>query len=152
MALKKLLLAALIFVLLFGGFFIYLKAVPPLLTGTIVKSEDGQTVVIALGNKGFRDLKVTGVKVNNYADPADLKMQVGQSSEDLMATIEEDPGDGKSIEFKNVEDVSIPKGTNPEERQEKVYGLTVNHQEPIHNVHIKYRYFGILFNDTIILD
>ncbi|NLY78419.1 MAG: hypothetical protein GX072_00525 [Lysinibacillus sp.] len=160
---KKALLIAFILVLLVGGVFMYIKATPPLLTGTIFKSEDKQTVVIGIGNKGFSDLKVTHVKVNNHADPNGTKIQVSNALLGFAGTFDEHAEATKNIDYKNVEDVSIPKGTVPEEIFEKqdegtateedtIYGLTVTHHEEIHNVHIKYRYLGILFNETLILD
>lgn len=162
-ALKKILLFALIFVILICGIFIYIKATPPLATRTVFNSEDNKTVVVALGNKGFGELKVTGVKVNNNADPNVAKMQVSNALEGFKGTIDEKSEARENIEFKNIQDVSIPKGTVPENVLQKqgerkatvddtIYGLTVNHHEEIHNIHIKYRYFGILFNETIILD
>lgn len=160
---KKVLLIAFILVLLVGGVFMYIKATPPLLTGTIAKSEDKQTVVIGLGNKGFSDLEVTHVKVNNHADPNGIKMQVSNPLVGFTVTVDENADEAKKIEYKEVEEVKILEGTIPEEIWKKqdegtateddiIYGLVVTHHEEIHNVHIKYRYLGIMFNETLILD
>lgn len=160
---KKVLLIAFILVLLVGGVFMYIKATPPLLTGTIAKSEDKQTVVIGLGNKGFSDLEVTHVKVNNHADPNGIKMQVSNPLVGFAVTFDENADEAKNIKYENVEDVKIPKGTIPEDiwvkqdegtvtEEDTIYGLTVTHHEEVHNVHIKYRYLGMLFNETLILD
>jgi hypothetical protein len=150
-ALKKLLLVALIFVVLAGGFFIYLKSAPPLTTGDIEIGENHDSVVIELGNKGFRDLKVDSVQINNHAVPKDAKIQVGKSLKDFAAAVDEDPEAGEDAELKEIDEVSIPKGTNPGESSTK-YSLKVSHDEDIHNVHIRYRYFGILFSETVVLN
>ncbi|WP_339288304.1 hypothetical protein [Ureibacillus sp. FSL K6-0786] len=161
--LKKILLVAFILVLLIGGFFIYIKVTPPLVTGTIFKGQDHHTVVIAIGNKGIGDLEITSVKVNNHADPNEIKIQVSNVLVGFAGTIDENSVAASHIQYFNIEDISIPKGTIPEELLKKfdegsatekdtIYGLTVNHHEDIHNVHIKYRYLGILFNETVVLD
>lgn len=144
-ALKKLLSVVLLLVLFIGGFFIYLKAAPPLVTGTIEKSEDNRSVVIEIGNKGLKDLKVTSVRINNNANPKDVKIQVSNQQKDLAALTE---GRGETENLEGIENISISKGTNPEEKGTG-YRLIVSYDEGIHNVHIKYRYFGILFNDTV---
>lgn len=144
-ALKKLLSVVLLLVLFIGGFFIYLKAAPPLVTGTIEKSEDNRSVVIEIGNKGLKDLKVTSVRINNNANPKDVKIQVSNQQKDLAALTD---GRGEAENLEGIENISISKGTNPEEKGTG-YRLIVSYDEGIHNVHIKYRYFGILFNDTV---
>lgn len=161
--LKKLLLVAFIFVVLIGGVFIYIKLTPPLLIGTIAKSEDQQTVIIGLGNKGFSALQVEDVKVNNHTSPDDTKIQVSNALAGFVLTDDENNASEKNIEYKNVDEVTIEKGTIPKEifakqdegtatAEDPIYGLTVKHYEEIHNVHIIYRYFGIQLSKTISLD
>ena len=46
----------LILIIIAGGFFL-LKFNPPLEIGTLALSEDNKSVVVGVGNKGFRDIK-----------------------------------------------------------------------------------------------
>lgn len=145
---KKLLFFALIFVLLIGGVFFYLKVSTPIVTSSIVRSDDGKTVVVGIGNKGFTHLKVTHVKVNNHADPNVTKYQVKNDQEGFIAST--DSKDMKNMEMKDLKEVVISKGTTKD--KDIKYGLTVNHYEPIHSLHIKYNYLGIGYNETITFD
>lgn len=155
---KKLLLFAFVFVILIGGAFFYIKATPPLVTGAIYKTEDEKTIVIEIGNKGFADVKVTHVKVNNHGDPNSISIQESNALEGFVLN----PEANEKIEFKNVEEVSIPKKHIPEEidakqdegkatEEDKIYGLTVTHHEHISNLHIKYKYLGIVFNKNVLV-
>lgn len=62
--------------------------------------------------------------------------------------------------FTNIDEVVIKAGTSPSSNFEKsdggtaskndgIYGISVIHNKTINNVHIRYSYFGIPFNNTV---
>ncbi len=51
------------------GLFTFIKSNPPLVSGTVGSSGDKHTVVVEIGNKGFSDVNIKSVFINNNAVP-----------------------------------------------------------------------------------
>ncbi len=158
--LKKItLISALIIAVIAIGLFSFIKWNPPLVSGTISSSGDKQSVVISIGNKGFSNVKITGVLINNNEEPLVKKIQL---SNPLKGFIIADDFDGEAREYgiTNIEDVIIEPNTSPSSQLEKVnngtateddksYGLSIINDKEINKVIINYSYLGLSFEKNV---
>jgi hypothetical protein len=154
---------ALILVLIIGGGYFWLKFNPPLEVGTLASGEDKKSVVIGIGNNGFREVEILAVSVNNNEQPLETKIQVSNVLQGFIITDEYDSEEAKKYNFTNIDDVTIKTGTSPFYNYEKledgtaskkdvIYGISLIHNEEINNVHIEYSHFGMKFNETVYLN
>ncbi|MFD1706141.1 hypothetical protein ACFSCZ_05140 [Siminovitchia sediminis] len=58
-------ISALLLIIIIGEGYFFLKFNPPLEIGTLASSEDNRSVVGGVGNKGFSEVKLLDVSVNN---------------------------------------------------------------------------------------
>ncbi len=150
---KTILISVFILVVISIGIFSYIKFNPPLVSGTIASSGDIKFVVISIGNKGFSNIKINDVKVNNNEEPQDKKIQL---SNPLKGFIVADDFNGEAREYgiTNIKDVLIEPNTSPSSQLDKVnngtateddesYGLSVIHNKAVNMVTIKYSYLGL---------
>ncbi|WP_342744411.1 DUF6366 family protein [Oceanobacillus rekensis] len=153
----------LILVLIIAGVFFLLKFNPPLEIGTIASSEDNKSVVIGIGNNGFREVKIVDVSVNNNEKPLETRLQVSNALQGFTITDDYNSEEAKKYGFTNIDEIVIKTGTSPSSNYEKlddgtasrddeIYGISVIHNEEINNVHIEYSHFGTTFNDTVYLN
>ncbi|UOQ92129.1 hypothetical protein MUO14_16740 [Halobacillus shinanisalinarum] len=142
--------------------FIYIKLNSPLVTQTAASDTDGEILVIDTGNKGFQEINIEEVMINDGIRPAELKIQVSNPLEGYVVTDNFDQYAGDYI-IKDLEEVSLEPGTSPIKQMEKVnsgtateddisYGLSIVNDEPITEVVIKYRYLGFDFRKTVPAD
>ncbi|WP_249872685.1 hypothetical protein [Oceanobacillus saliphilus] len=140
-----------------------LKFNPPLEIGTIASSGDNKSVVIGIGNDGFREVQILDVSVNINEKPLETKLQVSNALQGFIITDNYNSEEAKKYGFTNIDEVAIKTGTSPSSNYEKlddgtaskddeIYGVSVIHNKEINNVHIKYSHFGITFNDTVYLN
>ncbi|MGI8387748.1 hypothetical protein [Robertmurraya sp. P23] len=67
---KKIILTSVIILVSISiGLFIFITSNPPLVIGTVGTSKDKHTVMVEIGNKGFRDVRITNVLINNNELP-----------------------------------------------------------------------------------
>lgn len=160
---KKILIVVLtlmVFTAVVGGTLMLLKSNPPLETYTLASDDSQHSVIVGFGNKGWGDIHLTEVAVNNYEEPVESKIQMSNPMQGFIITEDFDSEEAQPYRFTDLAEATIKTGTSPTETLEKqnngsaseddeTYGLTVIHTEEIHTVHIKYSYFGIsLFEEV----
>ncbi|WP_223555585.1 hypothetical protein [Lysinibacillus sphaericus] len=150
--------------LTFGGVYTFVLFNPPLEIGTLGTAVGNKSVVIGIGNKGFREVKLLEVSVNNNEKPSKTKVQVSNALQGFIITDDyNNNNESKKYGFKDIEDVSIKLDTSPSatykklddgtaSKKDEIYGISVFHSEEINQVIIKYSYFGISFNKTVLLN
>ena len=101
--------------------------------------------------------------MSNNEEPSKTKVQVINASQAFIITDYFNDEESKKYVFKSIEDISIKVGTSPSSNSEKlddcilsnkneIYGISVIHNEVIEKVHIKYRFLGISFNETVFVN
>ncbi|NRS49098.1 hypothetical protein [Brevibacillus sp. HB2.2] len=159
---KRLWVSILLLAIVVGGFYSLVKGNPPLDIGTRASSEDHKSVVVGMGNKGFGEVKIIDVSVNNDETPSKTKVQVSNALQGFIITDDFDNPGSKPYGFQNLEDVAIKAGTSPSAyfkkmdegtatKNDEIYGLSVVHHEAIDRVHVKYSYLGMTFDEIGIL-
>ncbi|MFP7474188.1 DUF6366 family protein [Niallia taxi] len=143
----------LIFVVIIGGVYFLLKINPPLEIGTLASNEDNKSVVVGIGNNGFRDVKILDVSVNNNEKPLETKLQVSNSLQGFVLTDDYKSEEAKAYGFTNIDEVAIKAGTSLDDetvsKDDEIYGVSIISNEEINNVNIEYSYFGMTFNDNV---
>ena len=59
---KKIWISVLILAITIGGVYSFVKFNPPLEIGTLASTEDNKSVVVGIGNKGFREIKILDIQ------------------------------------------------------------------------------------------
>ena len=160
---KKLWISVLILGVAIAVFYSIVKFNPPLEIGTIASSGDRKSVVVGIGNKGLREIKVLDTSVNNNEAPLKTKVQVTNALQGFIISNDYNNEESKEYGFKSLEDVSIKEGTSPSSnfkkldagtasKEDEIYGISVIHHEAINKVHLRYRYLGISFNETVFIN
>ncbi|HWL23086.1 MAG TPA: hypothetical protein VNR38_04955, partial [Ureibacillus sp.] len=62
---KKLWISFLVLAITIGGVYFFIKFNPPLEIGTLASSEDDKLVIVSVGNKGFSEINILDISVNN---------------------------------------------------------------------------------------
>lgn len=144
------------FFFLVAFLFIYFN--PPLERGTVSGTGDYTSVIVGVGNKGFRDVRIDEVLVNNDEEPMEVKVQVSHALQGFMVTKNYNAKDTKPYGFTELDEVTIETGTSPGKSLEKtatdqdtIYAVSVLHEKEIKTVHVKYRYIGIPFKKTVVV-
>ncbi|ASJ52598.1 hypothetical protein BP422_02955 [Brevibacillus formosus] len=160
---KKLWISVLLIAIIVGGFYFLVKGNPPLDMGTLASSEDHKSVVVGMGNKGFREVKIIDVSVNNDEKPSETKVQVSNALQGFIITDDYDNPGSKPYGFQNIEDIAIKAGTSPSAyfkkmdegtatKNDEIYGLSLIHHEAINRVNIRYSYLGITFDERVFFE
>lgn len=158
---KEIWIPVLCLAIIIGGFYLFIKINSPLEIGTLASTEDNNSVVVGVGNKGFREIKILDVTVNNGEKPMKTRLQVSNALQGFIITNDDTDEKAKKNGFTDIGKVAIKTGTSPSSNFEKldngtatkndeIYGITVFHNEEVNKVHIKYKYLGISFNETVI--
>lgn len=160
---KKRWISILLTVIVVGGVYSLIKGNPPLDVGTRASSTDHKSVVVGIGNKGFGEVKIIDVSVNNNETPSTTKMQVSNALQGFIITNDYDNPDSKPYEFQNIEDIAIKAGTSPSgyfekmdegtaTKDDEMYGLSLIHHEAINRVNISYSYLGMTFDERVFFE
>lgn len=160
---KKLWISVLLLAIIIGGVYFFVKLKPPLEIGTLASSEDDQIVIVGVGNKGFSEINIVDVSVNNGEKPMETKLQVSNALQGFTLTNNDTNEEAKNYGFTDIDKVALKTGTSPSSHFEKldsgtatkndeIYGISVFHNEEVNKVHIKYKYLGIPFNDTVMFN
>lgn len=163
---KKILIVVLTlmaFVALASGTLMFLKSNPPLETNTLASNENQHSVIVGFGNKGWGDIHLTEVAVNNYEEPMENKIQMSNAMQGFIITDDFQSEEAQPYRFTDIDEATIKTGTSPTGTLEKqnngsaseddeIYGLSVMHDEEIHSVHIQYSYFGVTLFEEVELD
>lgn len=148
---KKLWISVLLIAIFMGGFYFLVKGNPPLEVGTLASSKDHKSVVVGMGNKGFGEVKIIDVSVNNNEKPSKTKVQVSNALQGFIVTDDYDNKESIPYGFQKIEDTSMKAGTSEgtATKNDEIYGLSVIHHEAINRVNIKYSYLGITFDEMV---
>lgn len=160
---KKLWLLILILVIIVGGAFLFIKFNPPLETGTLALDGNKKSVLVGVGNKGVLGIKIMDVLVNNDERPLQTKVQWSNALQGFIITDDYNSEESKKYRFVDIDDVIIKIGTSLSSsyakqdngsatEKDEIYGISVIFNSEIHKVHIKYSYFGIVFNKTVVFN
>ena len=160
---KRGLWISVLFIIILGGGYFFIKINPPLEIGTIGSSGDNKSVVVGVGNKGFYEIKIIDVSVNNNDEPLKTRLQVNDVTQGFIITGDDTNEEAIKYNFMNIDDAAIKTGTSPSASLEKlddgtaskddeIYGVSVFHNEEVSKVHIRYSYLGISFNETVTIN
>ena len=154
---KTVIISILVSVIVLIGFFVFIKLNQPLESGTISIGtlEDQQLLMLEIGNKGFGDIQIKRVLVNDSEEPVDTKIQVSNPLKGFII-----PGNFTAKGNTDIKDVKLLPRTSPSTNLEKVnngtatekdhsYGLTLINRNPIYEVIIYYTYLGLSFEKKI---
>ncbi|MEG0473881.1 MAG: hypothetical protein RR588_16230, partial [Solibacillus sp.] len=114
----------------------------PLEHGPIASTNENKSVVIGIGNKGFSDIQLTNVFVNNGETPAEVKMQIQHPDKGFILTDDFTSPEAAAYNFSSLKDTKIKKRTIMREiyerqdkkqvkEDEKIYGLSILNDQPI---------------------
>lgn len=157
---KKIGISVLFLAIIISGVYFFIKFNPPLEIGTIASSGDNKSVVIGVGNKGFREVSILDVSVNNGEKPMKTKLQVSNALQGFIITNDDNEEKARKFGFTDIGKVTIKTGTSPSSNSEKlgngtatkndeIYGVSVFNNEEVKKVYIKYSYLGISFSETV---
>lgn len=160
---KKLWISILLIAIFVGGFYFLIIGNPPLEIGTLASSKDHKSIVVGIGNKGFGEVQIMDVSVNNDEKPSKTKVQVSNALQGFIITDDYDNPGSKPYGFQNIEDIAIKAGTSPSAyfkkmdegaatKNDEIYGLSLIHHEAINRVNIKYSYLGITFDERVFVE
>lgn len=147
----------LLMVVIVGGTYLWVRENPPMEIGMISQNEDGTSVLVEVTNHGFSEAKVARVTVNHDDAPEKVKMQVSNL---LKGYVLGDDDRNEKVEYKNLKDVVIERGSSQSKQMEKlnngtatkedtIYAVNVFHDERVRQVKIEYQYFGMTFIETV---
>ena len=160
---KKLLITVGSLLILFVGAYTFMKMVPPLSADPSASGSDRQTQLVSIGNKSLLgDIQIVEVLVNNDTAPEKVKIQVSNHEKGFIIS-EHFDGKEEKIEytFKELNSFTLKPNTDPQKQldqlnadntmdDDSIYALSINHEESIFRVIIKYRHLGI--SHVVILD
>ncbi len=160
MKVKKIIVGLII--VIFIGIIFWIKVNPPLESGTIASNSEYTSVIVGLGNKGFSDIQITKVYINNGETPTKVKMQINHPDKGFVVTNDFSSSEATAYNFVSLTDAKVAKRTiisDMYEKQDKkqvkeddkIYGLTILNERPIYKAEIHYRYLGLSYQTEISL-
>lgn len=157
---KKLIVLAVVLAVLVVGTFAFLKFNPPLVISTLVSDNERPSVIVSVGNKGWTDIQLLDVAVNDHETPTEAKVQMSNAPQGFTLLDDFQGQLAKEYGVVDIGEAIIKTGTDhattwakqdngTATEEDEIYGISINHDEDIHTVHIKYSYFGIsLFEEV----
>lgn len=123
----------------------------PIKVGGFTSFTDENTIIFEVINEGFADVELLDVRVNNGMNPAMAELGVSYSLHLVGGGgLDEDP----DIEFVDIREVPLKPELLPDEKRAALnqgsriplnYGVRLYNDEPITQIEVKYRYWGITF-------
>lgn len=158
MKMKKIIVGLIVVVMIV--IIVWLRLNPPLENGSFYRNPDSTTVVIDLGNKGFGDIQVTEVFVNNGETPSDVKMQIFHPDKGSIVVNDVFSSEAAAHNLFSLKDAKIKKGTiireiyerqgkNQLKEEDRIYGLTIVNKQPIYNFEVHYSYLKMPYKTEI---
>nr|WP_285890636.1 hypothetical protein [Halalkalibacter oceani] len=126
-----------------------LKLNPPIEIGTLGASEDNKSVVVGISNQGYRDVDIVEVWINHDQKPLKTGLQVSNASQGFIITDDFTGEEAEKYRFTEMKEAAIKRAASPYSEKDEIYGVSVIHNEEVKTVHIRYRYFGMIFTDTV---
>ncbi|MFF2856980.1 hypothetical protein [Peribacillus sp. NPDC058002] len=151
---KKVLIGIISIVVLFIGFFFFLKLNQPLVAYPSASANDKQVQLVSVGNKSpFGNIQIEEVLVNDKVVPSKVKLQVSYHPKGFIISDHFDGEEGEYT-FKGLDSITLKPKTDPQKQLDKVnagtateddtiYALSLVHEHSIERVIIKYHYFGM---------
>lgn len=123
----------------------------PIKVGGFTSFADENTIIFEAINEGFADVELLDVRVNNGMKPAKAELGVSYSLHLVGGGgIDEDP----DIKFVDIREMPLRPELLPDEKRAALnqgsriplnYGVRLYNDEPITQIEVKYRYWGITF-------
>ncbi|RAR42850.1 hypothetical protein [Paenibacillus sp. MDMC362] len=123
----------------------------PIKVGGFTSFTDENTMIFEVINNGFADVKLLDVRVNTGMRPAKAELGISYTLHLVGGSgLDEDP----DIEFVDIWEVPLKPELLPDEKRAALnqgsriplnYGVRLYNDEPITQIEVKYRYFGITF-------
>lgn len=154
---KKILILFLILLVLLLIALIALSNYQALRISGITQSMDNQMVVLELENKGWSDIELLHVTINETQIPDRSELGVSYSSRLVIGSeLDEDP----NIKFHaNLHEIKITPSAKderglltPSRNKPTDYGLRLSNINKINNVTIKYKHFGWVYDKQVDLE
>lgn len=142
MSMRKTMTIIILGCLVLSGIYFYVFR-PPLEATPFASSLDKKVVVVPIGNKGFRNIEVTEVFVNQIEKPEIAKVQLYDPSKGYIIP---ETFNEEGFQFENI-GVIEPGGSINEEHSK--YGLSIKNTNEIFTVHIRYKYLGKKFEEVV---
>jgi hypothetical protein len=123
----------------------------PIKVGGFTSFTGENTIIFELINKGFADVELLDVRVNDGRKPAKAELGVSYSLHLVGGEgLDEDP----NIEFVDIRELPLKPDLMPDEKRDALdqgtrtplnYGVRLYNDEPITQIEVKYKYGGITF-------
>lgn len=123
----------------------------PIKVGGFTSFTDENTMIFEVINKGFADVELLDVRVNNGMKPTKAELGVSYSLHLVGGGgLDEDP----DIKFVDIREMPLKPELLPDEKRAALnqgsriplnYGVRLYNDEPITQIEVKYRYWGITF-------
>lgn len=123
----------------------------PIKVGGFTSFTDENTMIFEVINNGFADVKLLDVRVNTGMKPAKAELGISYTLHLVGGSgLDEDP----DIEFVDIWEVPLKPELLPDEKRAALnqgsriplnYGVRLYNDEPITQIEVKYRYWGITF-------
>lgn len=123
----------------------------PIKVGGFTSFTGENTVIFELINKEFADVELLDVQVNDGRKPAKAELGISYSLHLVGgSSLDEDP----DIEFVDIRKMPIQPELMPDEKRAALdrgsrvplnYGIRLYNDEPINQIEMKYKYWGISF-------
>ncbi|MGE7824881.1 hypothetical protein [Paenibacillus sp. NPDC093718] len=123
----------------------------PIKVGGFTSFTGENTIIFEVINKGFADVELLDVRVNNGMKPTKAELGVSYSLHLVGGeALAEDP----DIEFVDIRELPITPELMPDEKRAALdqgtriplnYGVRLYNDEPITRIEVKYKYWGITF-------
>lgn len=152
---KKVLIGTISIVVLFIGFFFFLKLNQPLVAHPSASANDKQVQLVSVGNKSpFGDIQIEEVLVNDKVVPSKVKIQVSYHPKGFIISDHFNGEEESEYTFKGLDSITLKPKTDPQKQLDKVnagtakeddtiYALSLGHEHSIDRVIIKYHHLGM---------
>src|SRR5699024_9153593 len=140
------------------GVYLFLRMNPPIEVHTIVSNEENTSIVVGIGNTGFISMNLVDVTVNKKEEPSEVALQVSTFEDGFIVMEDRESAEAEGLEFIDIDERPITIGTVLAEPSEsegagleevEIYGVSIFHEKKVHSVQIKYRHFGMTYEETI---
>lgn len=149
-----------VFITFVGGF-LWLKTNAPMVAAISGSSSENQILLVQVGNKShLANIHIEEVLVNNDETPENVKVQVSNALKGFIIWSNFEGKKEIEYNFTDLTAVELKTETDPQEQADKInkgtatvkdtiYAITINNDNKVQKVIIKYRYLGLKFKKVI---
>ncbi|MCU6713233.1 hypothetical protein M6D81_31500 [Paenibacillus sp. J5C_2022] len=129
----------------------------PIKVNGITQEDNGKTLILEVINKGISNVELIDVFVNDNKNPVKVELGVSYTAHLVGGSgLDEDP----NIKFLEINKEKISPDLSPNEKKLKMnkkdspihFGIRINEIEPIDKVIVKYKYFGLKYTKSFIVE